>query len=150
MLQPPHADALTCHHQLAFRLLILKLVSRGCSNGAVHLGAAHMTARGIKHSCHAAATAAEEKTAEEEAEPEEPKFQAFVGQGRRLDGKPATTSSAPITAGTGSSSAAGASPSAGSAAGGAAPARAGKAGTFVNISSGNRLLDKLQKQQQVS
>jgi len=86
---------------------------------------------------------------EEEAEPEEPKFIAFQGSGRRLDGKAGSSSSSSPAA------ASGAGPS--SAAAAAAAARAGRAagaggntaavggskpGTFV--STGNRLLDKLE------
>ena len=87
-----------------------------------------------------------------EEEPEKPKFVPFVGSGKRLDGKPSSSSSSPAAAadrraamaaaaaaragggGAGSSSGGGGGSS--SAVGGAKP------GTFV--STGNRLLDKLE------
>lgn len=76
--------------------------------------------------------------AAEAAEPEEPKFVPFVGSGRRLDGKASSSSSSPAAAGPSSAAAAAAAARAGGggAVGGAKP------GTFV--STGNRLLDKLE------
>lgn len=81
---------------------------------------------------------------EEEAEPEEPKFIAFQGSGRRLDGKASSSSSSPAAAsGAGPSSAAAAAARRAAGAGGNSAAVGGsKPGTFV--STGNRLLDKLE------
>jgi hypothetical protein len=92
--------------------------------------------------------------AAEPEEPEEPKFVPFVGSGRRLDGKAGSSSPAAAAAagGAGSSGSAAAaaarraaagSSSGGSGGGGGSGSVGGpKPGTFV--STGNRLLDKLE------
>mmetsp|Transcript_35292 Transcript_35292/g.89326 ORF Transcript_35292/g.89326 Transcript_35292/m.89326 type:complete len:361 (-) Transcript_35292:412-1494(-) len=85
------------------------------------------------------------------AEPEQPQFLAFAGTARRLDGKPITTPSQPVAVPLPASSSATAllAASAGTSKAGTTPPAAGgssggaKAGTFV--STGNRLLDKLQR-----
>eukprot|EP00897_Mesotaenium_endlicherianum_P009816 jgi/Mesen1/8863/ME000053S08267 len=73
----------------------------------------------------AGAAAAGASTSEAPAEPEEPKFQAFVGSGRRLDGKPSKLPASPAPVAGPSSAAASASTSRAS---GAAPASAAGAG----------------------
>jgi ubiquitin fusion degradation protein 1 len=90
-----------------------------------------------------------DQAAATEEEEEQPKFVAFAGSGRRLDGKPASNGTASSSNGAGSSSAAAAaaaaraSAAAGSTSSGStAVTGSSKPGTFV--STGNRLLDKLQ------
>jgi ubiquitin fusion degradation protein 1 len=83
-----------------------------------------------------------------EEEPEEPKFVPFVGSGRRLDGRPAPSSSSPAASAAAAAAAARAGTGAAGSSGGAtrgastSSGTSSKAGTFV--STGNRLLDKLQ------
>mmetsp|Transcript_25092 Transcript_25092/g.54565 ORF Transcript_25092/g.54565 Transcript_25092/m.54565 type:complete len:348 (-) Transcript_25092:372-1415(-) len=87
-----------------------------------------------------------------EPEPEEPKFLAFAGSARRLDGKAITFPAAPVPVSLGkpsgtstsSSTAAGPGPSSSGSASAAPSGTGGKAGTFV--STGNRLQDKLLKE----
>jgi hypothetical protein len=104
------------------------------------------------------AAGAAEAPAEEEDEG--PKFVAFVGQGRRLDGKAASSGPAPAgnpAAAAAAARAAAAAKAGGGASGSGRPGSSGgdgggggggaprsKAGTFV--STGNRLLDKLQRE----
>lgn len=73
---------------------------------------------------------------------EEPKFTAFVGAGRKLNGKPATSIPIPQQAAASSSAAAAAAASSSSPAAGSSA----KAGTFVSFGNeGNRLMAKLNK-----
>lgn len=112
---------------------------------AAPLGAAGAAA-GAGGSAAAAAAAAE-------AVPEEPKFQAFVGSGRRLDGKPtaSTSGGAPAAGAAAAAALARASANGAASTSSSAPVAASatqKAGTVVNLgpSTGNRLLDKLQRE----
>jgi ubiquitin fusion degradation protein 1 len=103
-------------------------------------------AAGLGGAAGAAGPGSSSGAAAEEEEPEEPKFVPFVGSGRRLDGRPAASSSAPAASAAAAAAAARAG-AAGSSGGGARGASSSsgtssKAGTFV--STGNRLLDKLQ------
>lgn len=81
-----------------------------------------------------------------EEDSQEPKFTPFVGSGRRLDGKPGAPTTAPLPASSSTSTApkpAVAAAASSSGGGSAASGTSSKAGTFV--STGNRLLDKLQR-----
>lgn len=92
--------------------------------------------------------------AAEEEEDTQPKFVAFVGQGKRLDGKPASSLPVPAAGAAAAAAAArmaaaGSGPSSigsrpGSSGGDGSGAPRSKAGTFV--STGNRLLDKLERE----
>ncbi|KAG2491090.1 hypothetical protein HYH03_010534 [Edaphochlamys debaryana] len=118
-------------------------------------------AAGAAGAAAGAAGGASAKGAEPEPEPEEPKFLAFVGTGRRLDGKaggPSNPVPVPITSAlrgpspnslnAAASGSAGAGPSTSAAGGSAGSAGAQKAGTFVNFGpTGNRLEARLAAKQ---